>query len=496
MSACMLPEDQTVVKSLPGNDKCADCGAPMPTWCSVSYGVLLCLNCAGPHRGMGVHISYVRSLNMDSFADKQVRALKMGGNEQFHAFLKAEGSVAFDAQAREKYDNHVSELYKMKLKARVEGTPEPTALPASSGKPTEKYSDSTTTGAATRVKLPIITNKSKSQPNIFSCCLSATKFALWPMAPIFIDQLIHKNPATTAVSVAGMIGAGAYALITKPPTVLSKAAGSLCVAMTGLVTVATPTLMGHAFSKHRLEAFPSALDDYTNRCLAGRAKRNLGYEVFFPPTVSIGDSVENALVFYPGMLIDHLAYSTVLGNLSDQGILVLLVNAGPSRMCNEVASVEHLKRLQHEISTLMGITVKEWTIGGHSLGGMVAANLTQQRGFPSDITQLVQWAIPGEPCNLFKSKHVLKSVLRISASKDEIVKPFQLGDTHIRDKFPPNCDVQLEMIVGGNHAGFGHYGPQIFPGKDGERGIVLEQQQVKVVQWTSQFIQSRDKKKD
>ncbi|KAL3907193.1 MAG: hypothetical protein SGILL_008970, partial [Bacillariaceae sp.] len=182
--------------------------------------------------------------------------------------------------------------------------------------------------------------------------------------------------------------------------------------------------------------------------------------------------------------------------ISDKGILVLLVDASPSRMSNEVASLKHLKCVRHEITTLMGITVKEWSIGGHSLGGMAAAGLMQQRGFPSDISKLVQWAIPGEPCNLAKAKHELKSVLRISASKDGIVKPFEVGDAHIRDKFRPNCDVQLEMIVGGNHAGFGHYGPQLFPGKDGERTISLEQQQAKVVQWTSRFIQSGDKKKD
>lgn len=254
--------------------------------------------------------------------------------------------------------------------------------------------------------------------------------------------------------------------------------------------------MGRDFHRRHLAAFPLAVDDFTKRCLAGRAKRNLGYEVFFPPNVSIGDSVDQALIFYPGMLVDHLAYAAVLGRLSDQGILVLLVSAEPSRMVNQVATLKHLQRLRHEIGTLMGITVKEWILGGHALGGMTAAGLMQQHNFPSDISRLVQWAMPGEPCNFGKCERV-RAVLRISATKDGIVKPFEISDAHIRSKFPPTCDLQIERIIGGNHVGFGHYGPQLFPGKDGERqGISLDQQQNKVVQWTARFIKTANKNSD
>jgi stromal membrane-associated protein len=77
----------------PGNDRCADCGdkgefarirqrrdgvrgvassLTGPRWASVNLGVFLCIRCSGLHRGMGVHISQVRSINMDKWLPEQV----------------------------------------------------------------------------------------------------------------------------------------------------------------------------------------------------------------------------------------------------------------------------------------------------------------------------------------------------------------------------------------------------------------------------------------
>ncbi|KAM7263317.1 hypothetical protein ACFE04_001000 [Oxalis oulophora] len=55
----------SILRSIPGNEVCAECNALEPDWASLNLGILLCIECSGVHRNLGVHISKVRSLTLD-----------------------------------------------------------------------------------------------------------------------------------------------------------------------------------------------------------------------------------------------------------------------------------------------------------------------------------------------------------------------------------------------------------------------------------------------
>ena len=56
-----------ILRGIPGNDICAECSTPEPDWASLNLGILLCIECSGVHRNLGVHISKVPYIwNVDS----------------------------------------------------------------------------------------------------------------------------------------------------------------------------------------------------------------------------------------------------------------------------------------------------------------------------------------------------------------------------------------------------------------------------------------------
>ncbi len=79
------------------------------------------------HRGLGVHISFVRSISMDAFKAVEIERMRLGGNEAWRSFFedhtdtKMQGLTWDDATIAERYGGDVGEEYKERLSAKVDG---------------------------------------------------------------------------------------------------------------------------------------------------------------------------------------------------------------------------------------------------------------------------------------------------------------------------------------------------------------------------------------
>ena len=48
-----------------------------PRWASWNLGIFLCIRCAGIHRNLGVHISKVKSVNLDQWTAEQIAVISI-----------------------------------------------------------------------------------------------------------------------------------------------------------------------------------------------------------------------------------------------------------------------------------------------------------------------------------------------------------------------------------------------------------------------------------
>jgi hypothetical protein len=180
---------------------------------------------------------------------------------------------------------------------------------------------------------------------------------------------------------------------------------------------------------------------------------------------------EAGFVFYPGGRVDHRSYAPFARQIAQEGYLVVIV---PMPLNLAVFSPNRAGQVIQAHPE-----IEAWAVGGHSLGGAMAASFT---GSNPDLVQgLALWA-SYPPGSTDLSENSL-SVVSIYGSRDSVLSSEQFEQT--RNLLPVNTEWVL--IEGGNHAQFGWYGPQ--PG-DGEAGISRIEQQNQVVSATLKLLEN------
>lgn len=172
-----------------------------------------------------------------------------------------------------------------------------------------------------------------------------------------------------------------------------------------------------------------------------------------PHTLSDGSLVYEpngalaGFIFYPGGKVEHTAYEPLMLALAEQGILCVLIEMPFRLAVLDIDAADGIQELFPNIDT--------WYIGGHSLGGAMAAS------YLSDHTTEFEGLVLLAAYASDSLKESGLQVLSIYGSKDRVLNMEKYRKN--KKNLPANHE---EIIIeGGNHAYFGMYGTQSGDGK-------------------------------
>lgn len=177
----------------------------------------------------------------------------------------------------------------------------------------------------------------------------------------------------------------------------------------------------------------------------------------------------SGLIYYPGGLVDPEAYANTAQGLADAGYLVIV----PKMPLN--LAVTGINRAEQIMASFP--EVESWVIGGHSLGGAMAAEYA--KGNPEQVNGLIFFASrPGTPQAFINTPF---PILIMYGTQESGAPRTQAFYEVVADS------AELYIIQGGNHAQFGDYGLQ---DGDGTATITVDDQQQQIIEQTIQFMQS------
>jgi dienelactone hydrolase len=188
----------------------------------------------------------------------------------------------------------------------------------------------------------------------------------------------------------------------------------------------------------------------------------------FTPAIS---KPTTGFIIYPGGRVDYRAYAPVAHQIAEMGYLVVIVPMPFNLAVFDPDAAQAVITTHPEI--------KNWAVGGHSLGGVMAANYASNN--PGTVDGLVLWAsYPVSSDDLTNSD--LK-VVSIYATLDGLATGNKIDAS--RSLLPDNTT--WVAVEGGNHAQFGWYGIQ---SGDNPATISRQAQQIQIVAATAALLES------